>query len=979
MAKRSTDTLRNDALISLAVGEVDRAVADLTEAAELDPGNAIVWNDLAAAHLQRSTMHSDPYELVPAFTYSTRAIQRAPSLLSARFNRALVLEHLSLKAEARKDWQVVLRSERDPSWFREAKAHIEDIAPTHDGPGGWSSLSALERAIQQGDAGRVRSIVSGSPQRFREYAEETLLATWANEAGPAATKSLAVARAIGAALAATTGERMVADTIGQIDSANATDPRRARRLIRALQAYGKGISLMQQESFSQALPCLTAAKKSLERAGSPFAGWASFKIAYSHYRLSDNNRARGVLLPLARTDARRFAALHGRALWLLGLIDGVEGSTTASLTNLEFALADFQKLGEGANSAWLRGGLIALVLDLLGQRTEAWRQLHLALQEQETLDNPRARALICDTAALMAREQGETELSLAFLDEWLRSAYATGQPTGAEEALRWHATLLIALGRNDQAAAELVEASRWLKRVADPSARRSSEGDLLLVKSQLLISASPLQVIAALDTAIQIFRDTAYHYQMRQALYLRARAEDQLGRYDDEERDLSGAIAESERQRQKVTSPEDRISYFDRTRELLDTMVSFQLERRHNPTAALRFSEQAKARVLWDWILTQPGGGPDPSHLDETQLTFAGSKPLQENLPEGIAVIEYATLPRSTVIWILRRGMEPQVVTVKRGAGELGTLVQKLNRAIQGGQTAAFKRTSEDLYELLLAPIGHDLDPGERLILVPDEALHALSFALLRNRRTGKYLSQEHISSVAPSIRVFNSSRHAAVPMHPRALVIADPAFDQGLYPTLPRLDSGATESLIAHSFPGSLVLRDRNATRSAFLRLAGGFEIVHFGGHSVINTEFPLLSQMVLAPKLGDPDRGVLYSGDLLRQRLPKTCLVVLASCATAAGRISRTEGVENLARPFLAVGVPVVIASLWNVNDKVTADFFSRFYGNLQKGWDVAGALQATQVDFIEHGTDPTASPRTWAAFEVIGASVPADGKLR
>jgi CHAT domain-containing protein len=102
-----------------------------------------------------------------------------------------------------------------------------------------------------------------------------------------------------------------------------------------------------------------------------------------------------------------------------------------------------------------------------------------------------------------------------------------------------------------------------------------------------------------------------------------------------------------------------------------------------------------------------------------------------------------------------------------------------------------------------------------------------------------------------------------------------------------------------------------------------------------------------------------------------------VLASCATAAGKISRTEGVENLARPFLAAGVPVVVASLWDVKDNVTGEFFSRFYRNLRKGWDVAGALQATQVDSIEHGSGLAASPRTWAAFEVIGSSAAGESR--
>ena len=200
--------------------------------------------------------------------------------------------------------------------------------------------------------------------------------------------------------------------------------------------------------------------------------------------------------------------------------------------------------------------------------------------------------------------------------------------------------------------------------------------------------------------------------------------------------------------------------------------------------------------------------------------------------------------------------------------------------------------------------------------------------------------------------------------------MIVDPDFDRKLYASLPRLRAGESEASFARMFPGSRVLRHAGATRAAFLGSAGDFEIVHLGGHSLVNTEFPLLSQMLFASAPEDPARGVLYSGDILTQRFSSTRLVVLASCSTALGRISRTEGVESLARPFLAAGVPAVIASLWDVDDEAAADFFSRFYRHLARNFDVARALRETQLDLIE-----SAAPLSWGAFEVIGANAPAD----
>lgn len=973
-ASRTSETLRNDAVIALVAGDTGRGITELTEATELSTGDATLWSDLAAAHLQRGASLSDPYELVLALAAANRAVGIDPSLLSARFNRALAHEGLSLRRAAVADWQMLKDREQDPGWQREARDHAAALDRPIARVDWNANLAAVEEAIQQGDEGKIRSIVSGSPQRFREHVEESVVPTLGSQDGAVAEKSLATARAVGKALATNHGGRMVADTVHQIDGMRAADPESFRQLAWALQAYGEGISLMQQEAFSQALPHFRTARKVLSELRSPFAGWAMFQAGYCQIRIFDLPNARTSLEELTGTPwIAKYKALHGRTLWMLALIEAIEGNLTTSLTNLEIALAAFEALGEKDNVAWL-SAFVAVAFDYLGKQREAWRRLYPALRELEYLNKPQAQMAVWHAAASLAHEQGEFGLAQAFVDELLHSTKLTGQASAIVEALRWRAVILAKLGRKVDAARDLREAWSFQQRVSDPQSQRSLEGDLRLAEGELAVNVSPEQAIAALNPAIEIFRSLAYHYQLGHALYLRALAEDKLGRFDDEERDLAAAIAELERQREKVTEPEERVSYLDRRREILDSMISFQLYRRRRPAEALRFSENAKARVLWDWILTQPGSGLHKD-LDRSRLSPAHSGALAKDLPERTAVIEYAVLPQSTIIWLLRRDMEPKVVTVKVGTKRWEDLIQTLQRAVLDGQSTVLAIASEQLHDILLKPVKRDLFAGERLVFIPDGPLHGLPFALLRDRQTGKYLIQDHVCSVAPSIQVFKASLHRdkflARRITPRALMIADPDFDRTMYPSLPRLSAAKTEAAIAQTFPGSQVLRARDATRRTFLNSAGDFEIVHFGGHSVVNTEFPLLSQMVLAEDTEDPNRGVLYSGDLLHQHFSRTRLVVLASCETAAGRISRTEGVENLARPFLAAGVPAVVASLWSVDDDSTSHFFSRFYKHLHSSFDAAAALRAAQIEAIELAEEESRDPRTWAAFEVIGGS--------
>jgi len=96
-----------------------------------------------------------------------------------------------------------------------------------------------------------------------------------------------------------------------------------------------------------------------------------------------------------------------------------------------------------------------------------------------------------------------------------------------------------------------------------------------------------------------------------------------------------------------------------------------------------------------------------------------------------------------------------------------------------------------------------------------------------------------------------------------------------------------------------------------------------------------------------------------------------VLAACETGNQYVPGSEGVTSLARAFLAAGVPTVVASLWSVDDRTTADLLDAFHRRLWDGEDPVDALREAQLGMLR-GTDAAGrSPRAWAAFEVIGAS--------
>ena len=95
---------------------------------------------------------------------------------------------------------------------------------------------------------------------------------------------------------------------------------------------------------------------------------------------------------------------------------------------------------------------------------------------------------------------------------------------------------------------------------------------------------------------------------------------------------------------------------------------------------------------------------------------------------------------------------------------------------------------------------------------------------------------------------------------------------------------------------------------------------------------------------------------------------MVVLSACQTALGKEIKGEGLVGLTRGFMYAGAPRVVASLWQVDDRVTAELMKRFYqGMLGLGLRPAAALRAAQSSMWQDKR--WQAPHNWAAFTFQG----------
>ncbi len=146
-------------------------------------------------------------------------------------------------------------------------------------------------------------------------------------------------------------------------------------------------------------------------------------------------------------------------------------------------------------------------------------------------------------------------------------------------------------------------------------------------------------------------------------------------------------------------------------------------------------------------------------------------------------------------------------------------------------------------------------------------------------------------------------------------------------------------------------------------------YRVVHFATHGLLNNQHPELSGLVLSlvDERGQPQDGFLRAHEVYNLKLGAD-LVVLSGCQTALGKEAKGEGLLGLTRGFMYAGSPRVVASLWQVPDRATAELMRRFYrGMLVEGLPPSAALRMAQLALMKDKR--WNAPYYWAAFVLQG----------
>lgn len=365
-------------------------------------------------------------------------------------------------------------------------------------------------------------------------------------------------------------------------------------------------------------------------------------------------------------------------------------------------------------------------------------------------------------------------------------------------------------------------------------------------------------------------------------------------------------------------------------------------------------------------------------------------------LDPGTVLLTYAVGESRSALFVLEASGVPgpgfSFYSIPVGQEDLEKEVEAFRGLLGRPETllSALQSRGRRLYDLLIRPAAPALAKADRWLVSPDGPLHSLPFAALHAGE--RYLAELKPHHVIASATVYKEVQEArARPSTPalELLALGDP-----LYPAKSENAAGASADpqvqdalrrgllleplpatrdevqAISRLFPKTRILLGRDATEEAIKSLAPQARRLHFAGHGLLDEKFPLNSGIALTipdPPEAGRDNGLLQAWEIFEGVRLDADLVTLSACDTALGKEMGGEGLVGLTRAFQYAGARSVLASLWGVADRSTADLMTRFYGYLKAGRSKDEALRAAQIDLIR--SKSFAHPYHWAAFQLVG----------
>ena len=979
------------ARLNLLKLELDEAEEHLRKILQAEPHNAAAHADLAVLYYQRGIRRGDRDPSVPDFgraaEESERALALDPQLREALFNLALIHERMQLMDRARKDWERYLELDRTSPWAKEAEDRLRRLnrSSVLRSPQPEVLVKNLRAASAARDQAALRRLLEEDFSQVTELVADRFLdehlsptAAAADPAAAAGTRQLL--QDLATLICKTKDDHYFIDLLRFVETSS---PERLKQICAVRKKLKDARKYHLKGDYQRAVQAAGSAGDLAERIADDChteAAWAEMARIYVPQLENEHRelpRIRQQLL--SASERRQHRQMQARALLALAnqyLVAGLMSSffdVSDRAEKIASRLGDFDLMAVGLST-------LGAARANLGDREQGLREQFAAMRS--LYEHPASLLRACQTYVHFAKslaDSGHDREALVYQLEALPFCRSCGP--------HLYLPALGRVGKYYALVGQMREALDYFDRALDGGAQSQvSLIDLYLSKGDALVrnrlfpeaEAAYRQAEAKLGQGLHPKYLAAIEHGLATALLPQ-------GRIEEAELALQNSINFIERSRDSVNAASGRSQYVGSQLDVYRSMVEFLYVYKRSPEDAFNVTETYRNRELLDLIVHARSTRWEERRRDlklEASTRSLTLREIQAKLPTNTQLIEYALTERRLLIWIIDRECW-QHECVEVSPAQLQPMVAGYLAAVSGRQPlAVVNAQARTLYRQLIEPVARHLKPGQNLVLIPDGVLSSLPFGALVNPGSGLYLLEEYPLIIDPSATILVKMLARSQQSRPRPvrslLAVSDPEFNPQVYPgLLPLAGAGEETRQSLSQYPVSKALSGAAATKVAFQQWAKRFDVLHLATHSVVSSEDPLLSAVVLAAAPSAPadqTESSLSAHEIFRLRLPHTRLVILSSCQSLVNYRSGQAGLGGLAHAFFSAGVPTVIGSLWKVDDRSTASLMAEFHRSWRNNSALSAgqALRQAQLASLHSATESWRHPYHWAAFHVSGDGI-------
>ena len=326
--------------------------------------------------------------------------------------------------------------------------------------------------------------------------------------------------------------------------------------------------------------------------------------------------------------------------------------------------------------------------------------------------------------------------------------------------------------------------------------------------------------------------------------------------------------------------------------------------------------------------------------------------------------IRYKVAVDKIIIWTEINGKKD--VFVRKMANPLDKSILSIRNAIREMPSAGEKSkvNYKDIYRVLVEKLSSSLLPDipletESIVFFPDQILSILPFEILVHPKDHK---KQLIENYSISYHFITSPGiHKTKKELRRKILAFSPGFQKDSR-GFANLKYSETEiKKISEYYPTVAFKKDKASVKN-FKKEAPTYEWIHLATHSDPNIHSEEGGALIFSENIHRDEPSILYANEIISLKI-RANLVVLSACQSSIGQYTPTQGMNSIAQAFLNAGAKSVVTSLWQVDDRSTAQFMEIFYYYLSKGYTKNKALQFTKKRMMNK------MPYFWAPFILMG----------